>query len=124
MLWEKLRQGGALGDERWASSQTPVVTSEGAPEEDERRKDEGDSEDTGQRVGPCLSARRGGGWRGDSDPSALFLGDPELIPDVASSLPAQGNDTPCHCTNTARDTFVIPRYSHSLIVFVQHLPST
>lgn len=69
-----------------------MVTSEGAPEGGERRKDGGDSENTCQEVGPCLSASRGdGGWELALSP--LFLGDPGLIPDVASSLSQLGATT-------------------------------
>lgn len=61
----------------------------------------------------------GGGWRGPG-PNSLCLCDLGLIPDVASSLPAQDTDTPCQHTNTAKDTLVIPRRGVIALWYVSH----
>lgn len=63
----------------------------------------------------------GGGGGGQLGPSPLFLCDLGLIPDVASSLPAQDTDTPCQHTNPAKDNRVIPRQG---VIVLLYLSST
>lgn len=99
---------------------TELVTSEQALEEHERRKDRRDSKDKGCEVRPGLLAGRVE-RRWELDPSPLFLCDLGLIPDVAISLPAQGNRHTLPMTKITRDTLVIPRYT---VIVLLYLSST